>query len=254
MNFLDNVDGVSAGVAAVSAATVTIVAVSSGQFVVAVAAAALAGACLGYLVHNFPPARLFMGDMGALAVGFALASLTLALRPKQTSPLSIVVAILALGVPIFDTTLVTVSRLRAGLSPSTGGTDHTSHRLLERGYSLRSVLGVLVAAQVVLGGLAVALAVSSRGVGWAIAAVAALVGLGALAVSLRLSVWTPPVHAEVSEDVRHALARALEAIRAFEQSATDSGLVLSDPVTVRALREGTRRLEAMHTRLTGDLP
>lgn len=254
VNFLDNVDGATAGVAAVSSATVAVVAVTGGQFVVAVAAAALAGACLGYLVHNFPPARLFMGDMGALAVGFALASLTLALRPTQTPPLSIGVAVLALGVPIFDMTLVTISRLRARSSPAKGGTDHTAHRLLERGYSLRKVVLTLVGAQLVLGGLAVALAVSLRSVGWAIAVLAAVLGPAALVVMLRLRPWTPPAHAEASEEVRHALGRALEAIRAFEQTANQAGLDLSDPVTARALREGTRRLEAMHARLTGDVP
>src|SRR5207245_2294613 len=87
LNVLDHIDGATAGVGAASAATIAAVAAIGGQFVVAAAAAAVAGACLGYLVHNFPPARLFMGDMGALALGFALAALALGLKPHQHVPL-----------------------------------------------------------------------------------------------------------------------------------------------------------------------
>jgi UDP-GlcNAc:undecaprenyl-phosphate GlcNAc-1-phosphate transferase len=248
LNLLDHIDGATAGVGAVSAATIAAVAAAGGQFVVAGAAAAVAGACLGYLVHNFPPARLFMGDMGALALGFALAALALGLKPHQRIPLSAFVPVFALAVPIFDTTVVTVSRLRAGRKPHVGGTDHVSHRLLVRGLSVREAVGVLVAAQVALGAAAFAVAVAPHVVGWAVVAVAAVAGIAALVFFLGQPEWTPPAHEELSRDVRIAMARALDAIAMFEQAATATGLAGADPGMMRALRDGTRRLDAIRSR------
>jgi UDP-GlcNAc:undecaprenyl-phosphate GlcNAc-1-phosphate transferase len=249
LNVLDHIDGATAGVGAVSAATIAAVAAVGGQFVVAAAAAAVAGACLGYLVHNFPPARLFMGDMGALALGFALAALALGLKPHQHVPLSAFVPVLALGVPIFDTTVVTISRIRAGRSPLVGGTDHVSHRLRARGLSLRGVVGVLVGAQLVLGVVAYAVAVAPRAVGWSLVGVTAVVAVAGVVFFLGQPEWTPPAEEELSRDVRIALARALDAIAMFEDAAASSGLAGADPATMRALREGARRLDTVQTRI-----
>lgn len=249
VGILDHVDGATAGVGLVSAATIAVIGAMSGQFVVAVAAAALAGACLGFLVHNFPPARLFMGDMGALAIGFALAALALALTPRQAPPLSLFVPVLALGVPIFDTTLVTISRMRAGLTPGTGGTDHTSHRLLARGYSARSTFAVLVGAQVIGGGLAVAVAQSQRGLAYAVVVLAAAVGGGALIVFLRLPIYRPAAHTGFTGEVTPVLDSALDALRSFDEAASRTGLSSTDPAAIRSIREGARRLEAIRSRL-----
>jgi hypothetical protein len=220
-----------------------------GQYLVAAAAAAVAGACLGYLVHNFPPARLFMGDMGALALGFALAALALGLTPHQRVPLSAAVPVLALGVPIFDTTLVTISRLRAGRSPLVGGTDHLSHRLLARGFSLRVALAVLVGGQLALGVLAFVVAVAPRTVGWALVGLVAVASALALRFFLRLPEWTPPIHQELSRDVRLALARAIDSLEMFEDAAKASGLAGADQATMRAVRASARRLGGIGGRL-----
>jgi UDP-GlcNAc:undecaprenyl-phosphate GlcNAc-1-phosphate transferase len=207
LNVLDHIDGVTAGVGAASAGTIAAVAALNGQTVVSVAAAALAGACVGYLIHNVHPARLFMGDMGALALGFALASLSLALRSGQHPPLSFGLLALVLGVPIFDTTLVTISRMRTGRRVALGGTDHSSHRLIARGFSVRRAAAALWGVQVVLGLAAVALNESSRAIGWVIVVVMGLSGLATLGFFLRMEPWTPPTHHHVSESTKRTVGR-----------------------------------------------
>jgi UDP-GlcNAc:undecaprenyl-phosphate GlcNAc-1-phosphate transferase len=243
VNWLDNLDGVTAGVGAVSAGTIAVAAVLGGQFVVAVAAAAVAGACIGYLVHNIAPARLFMGDMGASGLGFALAALGLALTPRARPPLSIAAAVIALGVPIFDMTLVIVSRIAAGGSPGVGGTDHTAHRLLGRGLSVRQGAAFLWGAQAVLGVLAVIAARARWGVGWAVVALVAVGGVAALAAFLRMAPWKPPWQLEASEHVVQAVHRAMRALKSLEEAVGDEAWRLSDPRAARSTQETLRRLE-----------
>lgn len=141
MNFMDNMDGLAAGVAATAAGSFFLLAALNGQALVASLAAALFGACLGFLVYNFQPALTFMGDTGSLLLGFMLAVLGIKLNFPTTNPFSTWMApIVVLGLPIFDTTLVTISRLRRGVSIATGGADHTSHRLARLGLSHRRVV------------------------------------------------------------------------------------------------------------------
>ncbi len=137
-NLLDNMNGLSAGVAAIAGLTFAALAarymdVGPEQLPTATAAAALAGACIGFLPSNFR-SRVFMGDAGSLFLGFTLASLaTLGSWRSPTVPTSVVIPILILAYPIFDTTLVVVLRLRRGQSPFVGGKDHSSHRLVRLG-------------------------------------------------------------------------------------------------------------------------
>ncbi len=243
VNWLDNLDGVTAGVGAASAGSIAVAAALGGQFVVAVAAAAVAGSCIGYLVHNVAPARLFMGDMGASGLGFALAALGLALTPRARPPLSIAAAVIALGVPIFDMTLVIVSRIAAGGSPGVGGTDHTAHRLLGRGLSVRQAAAFLWGAQVVLGVLAVVAARARWGVGWAVVALVGAGGVASLAVFLRMPAWKPPWQLEASERVVQAVHRAMRALKGLEEAVGDEAWRLSDPRAARSTQETLRRLE-----------
>lgn len=137
-NLLDNMDGLSGGIAAVSCAFFFLLAASSGQFLVASLAAALLGACLGFLYYNFNPASIFMGDTGSLFLGFTIAALAIKLRFENFDFVTWMVPVLVLGVPIFDTSLVVVSRLRRGLNPlTTPGKDHVSHRLVALGWTSR---------------------------------------------------------------------------------------------------------------------
>jgi len=137
-NLLDNMNGLSAGVAAIGGMTFALLAaryvqVGPEQLPTAVAAAALGGACLGFLPSNFR-SRIFMGDAGSLFVGFTLACLAVQGSWRSpTVPTSVIIPLLVLAYPLFDTTLVVVLRLRRGKSPFVGGRDHSSHRLVRLG-------------------------------------------------------------------------------------------------------------------------
>ncbi|MBX3055507.1 MAG: undecaprenyl/decaprenyl-phosphate alpha-N-acetylglucosaminyl 1-phosphate transferase [Anaerolineae bacterium] len=144
INFLDNMDGLSAGISGVAASFMLLLGLQNDQFLVAGLAAAVFGACLGFLRYNFPPAKIFMGDVGALFLGFTLAILGLQLRfPANQATVTWMVPIFILAVPIFDTTLAVISRLRRGLSPNTAGKDHISHRLVRLGFSQREAVLIL---------------------------------------------------------------------------------------------------------------
>ncbi len=184
-NLLDNMDGLAAGVTAVAALGFMILTARQGGFAPALAAALL-GAALGFLIHNFHPARIFMGDAGSLFLGLLLAVLGLDLQTGRalSEPwIAALVPVLLLSVPIFDTTLVTVSRWRRGHNPlTTPGHDHLSHRLRRIGLSPRAVALVIYAAGALAAVLAVVVAWGDKAVA-AVAAVAAVViGLWALAV------------------------------------------------------------------------
>lgn len=136
INFSDNMDGVAGGISAVTAGFFTLIAAMNGQYLVSALAAAVTGACLGFLRYNLPlpRAQIFMGDAGALFLGFMLANLGIKLRfPDNVNLVTWMVPVLVLGVPLFDTTLVFISRLRRHISPLQGGIDHTSHRLARLG-------------------------------------------------------------------------------------------------------------------------
>ncbi len=141
-NLLDNMDGLSAGVATVAASYFVLLAALSGQYLVGVMAAALIGACIGFLRYNLNPATIFMGDTGALFIGFLLAAIAIRLRfPTNVPAVTWLVPLCVLGVPIFDTTLVTISRLRRGKNPlTTPGKDHLSHRLAALGLTRREAV------------------------------------------------------------------------------------------------------------------
>jgi UDP-GlcNAc:undecaprenyl-phosphate GlcNAc-1-phosphate transferase len=131
MNLLDNMDGLSSGIAAIAAVFFLLFAAMSEQYLVGALAAALVGACVGFLYYNLNPATIFMGDAGSLFLGFTLAAVGIKLRFPDNSPfVTWMVPVFVLAVPLFDTTLVIISRLRRGQNPlTTPGKDHLSHRL-----------------------------------------------------------------------------------------------------------------------------
>ena len=141
LNLLDNMDGLSGGIAAIAAAHFLLLAALNGQYLVGVLSAALLGACIGFLRYNFNPASIFMGDTGALFIGFVLASVGIKLRFTNTYVVTWMVPLVVLLVPIFDTTLVVISRLRRGVNPlTTPGQDHLSHRLVALGFTRREAV------------------------------------------------------------------------------------------------------------------
>ena len=150
INFLDNMDGAASGVAAISAFGFFLVATQSGQYLVAALGLVLAGACLGYLKLNWSPAKIYMGDSGALFIGVLLAALAVRLDPKEVAqPISFFIPVLLLAIPILDTSLVVIDRLRRGSNPFEGGLDHISHRLRRHGLSTRQSVGILYLLQAI---------------------------------------------------------------------------------------------------------
>lgn len=181
-SILDHMDGLCAGIAAVASAFFTISAGLNGQTMVRTLGAATLGAALGFLRWNFNPAKIFMGDGGAMLLGFLMATLGLKIRPEGVPfPGNWLIPVLILGVPIFDTTLVSISRARRGLLPFTSpGKDHTAHRLSNLGLGHRGAVLALYFLAVLFGISALLLPSLSRGTAYGCAAV--LVVFGSVAV------------------------------------------------------------------------
>ncbi len=141
-NIFDHMDGLASGVTAIASLFFTLLALREGQVLVATLGAALLGGALGFLIWNFHPARIFMGDGGAMFLGFMAATLGLKLRlPDVPEATSWMVPVLLLIVPIFDTTLVSISRARRGLVPfASPGKDHAAHRLANAGLGQRGAV------------------------------------------------------------------------------------------------------------------
>lgn len=145
INFLDNMDGLAGGIALITAGVLSYFFGRAGNSELLWVSLALVGSLLGFLVYNFPPARIFMGDSGSLFLGFILATLAIAQQKQQASNVLAVLGVpmLLFLLPILDTSLVTFTRLLRGQSPAQGGRDHTSHRLIAFGLSERQTLLVL---------------------------------------------------------------------------------------------------------------
>ncbi|RPI24596.1 MAG: undecaprenyl/decaprenyl-phosphate alpha-N-acetylglucosaminyl 1-phosphate transferase [Acidobacteria bacterium] len=155
-SILDYMDGLCSGVAAVAAGFFLVCAALQGQILVGIMAAAVLGANLGFLVWNFSPARIFMGDSGPLFLGFLLAAIGIKLRFLGLSGLqSWTIPVLILAVPLFDAALVTVSRIRRGVNPlTTAGKDHSGHRLADLGLGRRGAVVLIYTVTVASGLLA----------------------------------------------------------------------------------------------------
>jgi UDP-GlcNAc:undecaprenyl-phosphate GlcNAc-1-phosphate transferase len=138
INFFDNLDGGAAGTVAISSIALAFLALNGDQYLIAALSTVTAGATLGFLVWNKNPAKIYMGDAGALFLGVLLATLTIRLHPNTDSQIgSYFTPIFLLAIPILDTTVAVLSRLRRHLSPFQGGQDHLSHRLVRTGFSRR---------------------------------------------------------------------------------------------------------------------
>jgi UDP-GlcNAc:undecaprenyl-phosphate GlcNAc-1-phosphate transferase len=144
INFFDNLDGGASGTVAVISIFLFAIAFNQGQSLVSALAVVTAGATLGFLIWNKSPAKIYMGDAGALFLGIIIAVLTIRLDPEVSSQSrSLSIPLLLMAVPILDTTTVVISRLSRGISPFTGGRDHLSHRLMRKGLGRRSTAYVL---------------------------------------------------------------------------------------------------------------
>jgi UDP-GlcNAc:undecaprenyl-phosphate GlcNAc-1-phosphate transferase len=138
INFFDNLDGGAAGTVAISSIALAILDLSGDKYLIAALSTVTAGATLGFLIWNKSPARIYMGDAGALFLGVLLATLTIRLNPDtQTQMGSYFTPIFLLAVPILDTSVAVLSRIKRHISPFQGGQDHLSHRLIRAGLSRR---------------------------------------------------------------------------------------------------------------------
>jgi UDP-GlcNAc:undecaprenyl-phosphate/decaprenyl-phosphate GlcNAc-1-phosphate transferase len=175
LNFLDNMDGLSAGLASIGAAFFLLIALSQQLSLVSILAAALLGSAVGFLIYNFNPASTFMGDMGALVLGFVLATLAMKIDywMPPLSPYWLIPA-LPLMIPIFDINLVVFTRLSEGRSPMQAGKDHTSHRLMTLGLTQRQTLLLMYGAAVFFGVVGLSLRAAPETVAWLIAGLLAV--------------------------------------------------------------------------------
>ncbi len=182
-NFIDNMDGLCASTGVIASLLFAVLAVQTGQFLIAAAFAALAGALGGFLPLNWPPARLFLGDAGSLLTGFLIAALTVLFTfyESDESPWVLAAPFLVLAVPLFDMATVLAIRLSAGKPLTVGDRNHFSHRLQALGLSPRQVLAVTASLSAAIGMAATLLYVLP-----AAAAVLAIVQAGAILAAVRI--------------------------------------------------------------------
>ncbi|MDP2299550.1 MAG: MraY family glycosyltransferase [Coriobacteriia bacterium] len=143
INLIDGLDGLAAGVTAIAGVSLLVLAVQSNQPLAAVLAAGIVGACLGFLRFNFNPASIFMGDSGALFLGFALACISLLGVMKSVAAITLVVPLLIIGVPVFDTFSAIVRRRRHGRPIQEADKGHIHHRLLGRGFNQKQTVLII---------------------------------------------------------------------------------------------------------------
>jgi len=163
INFFDNLDGGAAGTVAISSIALAYLALSGDQYLIAALSAVTAGSTLGFLVWNKSPAKIYMGDAGALFLGVLLATLTVRFEPTaQTQLGSFLIPVFLLAIPILDTTVAVFSRIRRHLSPFQGGQDHLSHRLIRSGLTRKTSAIILWSLSGLFAGVSVLLSNASQ--------------------------------------------------------------------------------------------
>ena len=162
LNFMDNMDGLATCLSIVISFSLFILSYLSGQYLVAALCIALLAACIGFLFWNRKPASIYLGDAGALYLGFLLASISIRIDVNSDSELiRVLVPLLIFAIPVIDITQVVISRVVRGKSPFEGGRDHLSHLLLKRGLSESKVLGLITSSALILALIGVFLAVGN---------------------------------------------------------------------------------------------
>jgi UDP-GlcNAc:undecaprenyl-phosphate GlcNAc-1-phosphate transferase len=163
INFFDNLDGGAAGTVAISSVALAYLALSGDQYLIAALSTVTAGSTLGFLVWNKSPAKIYMGDAGALFLGILLATLTVRFEPiAQTQFGSFLIPVLLLAIPILDTAVAVFSRIRRHLSPFQGGQDHLSHRLIRSGLTRKTSAIILWSLSGLFAGVSVLLSNASQ--------------------------------------------------------------------------------------------
>ena len=143
LNLIDGLDGLAAGIAAIASLAFVFLARELNYVSIMLISAIVAGACFGFLSYNFHPARIFMGDTGALFLGFILAAISIEGVMKSVATIAVIVPLMILGLPIFDTTFAIFRRFLNGKSIAEADKGHLHHRLLARGYSQQKTVLIL---------------------------------------------------------------------------------------------------------------
>jgi UDP-GlcNAc:undecaprenyl-phosphate GlcNAc-1-phosphate transferase len=190
VNFLDGLDGLAAGVCAISGATFCVIELDYGKVAPAVLAAIVCGACLGFLRHNFYPARIFMGDSGALLLGYTLATDSVQGLLKTAALATLVLPLLVLAVPVLDTSFVVAKRLKSGQPVYVADARHLHHRFMRIGFSERRAVVYLWTwcGTLALAALATRFAPPHHRGEWSAVNVAIDVAAGVLAIAFSLYV------------------------------------------------------------------
>jgi len=162
VNLIDGLDGLAAGVSAISSFTMMIIAILVSDVNVAILMAALAGACIGFLPYNKNPARIFMGDTGALLLGYVLATVSIIGLFKLYAVISFVIPFLVVGLPLFDTLFAFFRRILNGRNPMSPDRGHFHHRLIDMGFSQKQAVAIAYAISGILGLSAVVIATSGE--------------------------------------------------------------------------------------------
>ncbi len=158
VNLIDGLDGLAVGVSAISSLSLLFIALFIAEPQVAIVMAALAGGCIGFMPYNFNPAKIFMGDTGAMFLGYILATISITGFFKFYAIISFLIPFLILGLPIFDTLFAIIRRLARGQSPMTADRGHLHHRLIDMGFSQKQTVAILYVISALLGLCAIILA------------------------------------------------------------------------------------------------
>ncbi len=189
VNWIDNMDGLAAGTAAITSGFFLLLALTQGQILVSMLAAAIFGSAVGFLIYNFNPSSTFMGDMGAYTLGFVLAILAIKLK-FAAQPLNVtwMVPVFVLALPILDINLAIFTRLVERRPLMLAATDHVSHRIMRLGASQRQTLALLYLFSAVYGGAALVISQAEVGAALAIGGIF-LISLGGLFALLAVLRW-----------------------------------------------------------------
>ena len=162
VNLIDGLDGLACGVSAISSVTMLTVALMVAEPNIAVLLAALAGGCLGFIPYNFNPAKIFMGDTGALLLGYVLATVSIIGLFKFYAVMTFLVPVMALALPLFDTIFAIIRRVLKGQSPMAPDRGHLHHRLIDHGLSQKQAVAVLYSLSAMMGLTAVVICTTGK--------------------------------------------------------------------------------------------
>ncbi len=219
-NFLDNMDGITSGLAAIATFGIFTLALGQGNIHTAIAAIAVAGGALGFLRYNFAPASIFLGDAGSLFLGYVVGGLSLrAISYAGAGSTALLIPVLMLGYPIFDAFFVTVARLREGRDVAQGGRDHSSHRLARLGLTARQTATTIYLISASLTGVAVYLSYFQMDHPRVVALVALAAGGGLTFLGLRL----------IRVPVAERALEALENARVLHEPTQEELVLLTPP-------------------------